>query len=111
MPVPLRDYAAMEWAHRQAFGETSENEAPGKPLVDILTEQVVHNDPKAIPLTHMASAADGEEEVLATDFDLTGALRGHRRKVKVVGLPMTTEQLRVRFKRLENAMLYLQPEA
>ena len=37
MPTPLRDYAAMEWAHRQAFGETSDNEAPGKPLADILT--------------------------------------------------------------------------
>ena len=108
MPVPLRDYAAMEWAHRQAYGDTNENEAPGKPLVDLLTEQVVHNDLKALPLTLMASAADGEEEVLAADFDLAGALRGHRRKVKVIGLPVNTEALRTRFKRLENAMLYLQ---
>ena len=59
MPVPLRDYAAMEWAHRQTYGPTSENEAPGKPLIDLLTEQVVNNDPKVVPLTLLASAADG----------------------------------------------------
>ena len=56
----------------------------------------------------MASKAEGEGETMVTDVDLGGTMRAHVRKTKTVPMPADTEQLRTRFKRLENGLLYLQ---
>ena len=69
---------------------------------------VQDNDPIAEPLTNVASVADGEEDITFTDSDFTGALKVHQRKVKFVAPPCDAEELRTRYKVLENALLYAQ---
>ena len=69
---------------------------------------VQDNDPVAEPLTSIASVADGEEDVTFTDADFTGSLKVHSRKIKYVAPPADAEELRTRYKVMENALLYAQ---
>ena len=108
LPLPKRTYQAMAAAYVEANGKISDREAPGKPLMAMTLSMVQDNDPIAEPLTHIASKADGEDDITFDEADYSGAIKGVHRKVKVVPLPKDPEELRMRYTIIENALLYAQ---
>ena len=108
LPPPKRTYQAMAAAYVEANGKISDREAPGKPLMAMTLSMVQDNDPVAEPLTHIASKAEGEDDVTFDETDYSGSIRGVHRKVKIVPLPKDPEELRMRYTIIENALLYAQ---
>ena len=71
-----------------------------------ILQGIQDDNPKAEPLTEVASVDDGEDEVTYAECGVTGILKAHQRKVKKVPPPVNAEQLRFRYRVLENGYLY-----
>ena len=106
IPVSKRTYLAMESAFRKDNGKTAACELPGEPLMTSRLAMIEDNDPKADPLTDLASLEDGADEITFADCDISGALKRGTRRVKQVPVPDDPEKLRAYYIVLENSFLY-----
>ena len=106
VPVPKRTYLAMESAFRKDNGKKPPSELPGEPLMTSRLAMIEDNDPKAEPLSDMASLEDGADEITFAECDISGALRRGTRKMKQVPLPDDPEKLRAYYIVMENSFLY-----
>ena len=71
-----------------------------------ILQGIQDDNPKANPLTEVASVEDGEDEVTYAECVITGILKAHQREVKKVPAPANAEQLRFRCRVLDNGYLY-----
>ena len=105
-PVPKHTYIQMGDSYKLKHGKKSDAELPGEPLMAKILQGIQDDNPKADPLTEVASVEDGEDEVTYAECGITGILKAHQRKIKKVPTPMNAEQVRFRDRVLDHAFLY-----
>ena len=107
-PMPKRIYAQMAAAFQEEHGKPTDQEAPGHTLVETTAAMIDNGDPQAESLTNVTSKEDGEDVMTIAHSDTSGAMKQVQRKIKTVPLPVDPEELRTRYKVLENNFLYTQ---
>ena len=93
-------------AFKNSFGERPEDQLPGKPLMARLLEEAEDDDPQAEGLEEVASKQDGDIDVTVTEPDISGHLKTSSRKAKRIPLPRDAEELRLRYRALDNSYIF-----